>query len=164
MYHQDTFSTARATINVFLSRKVPTSFLLRRTPSQSVICFIWCVFYTLLELHLHSRHLASMDWEKTTTRRGEKHLSFGIWFGLYKRFNGMWIRYCIDLLMTNLTASQWSRRSNLNNYQLAALYHNLKCRVCVAIRSLVHSCHYEGRLQTGMPRKKWQHACSGLMI
>ena len=28
-------------------------------------------------------HLASMDWAKTNARRDEKHLSFGIWCGLY---------------------------------------------------------------------------------
>ena len=28
-------------------------------------------------------HLSSMDWAKTTTRRDEKHLSFGIWCDLY---------------------------------------------------------------------------------
>ena len=26
-----------------------------------------------------TQHLASMDWAKTTTRRNEKHLRFGIW-------------------------------------------------------------------------------------
>ena len=29
-----------------------------------------------------------MDWAKTTTRRDEEHLSFGIWCGLYQRFYG----------------------------------------------------------------------------
>ena len=28
-------------------------------------------------------HLASLDWEKTSTRRDEKHLGFGIWCNLY---------------------------------------------------------------------------------
>ena len=30
-----------------------------------------------------TEHLASLDWEKTTARRGEKHLSIGIWWVLY---------------------------------------------------------------------------------
>ena len=30
-----------------------------------------------------SKHLASMDWAKTTAREYKKHLSFGIWFDLY---------------------------------------------------------------------------------
>ena len=30
-----------------------------------------------------AKHMASMDWAKTTARRDEKHLSFGIWCGLY---------------------------------------------------------------------------------
>ena len=29
------------------------------------------------------KHLASMDWAKTTARRDEKHLSVSIWCGLY---------------------------------------------------------------------------------
>ena len=29
-----------------------------------------------------------MDWAKTTARRDEKHLSFGIWCDLYQRFYG----------------------------------------------------------------------------
>ena len=34
-----------------------------------------------------TKHLASMDWAKTTTRRGGKHFSFRIWCVRYKRFN-----------------------------------------------------------------------------
>ena len=34
-------------------------------------------------------HLASMDWAKTTARWDEKHLSFGIWYDFYERFDGM---------------------------------------------------------------------------
>ena len=30
-----------------------------------------------------TKHRASMDWTKTTAKRGEKHLSFGIWYVLY---------------------------------------------------------------------------------
>ena len=30
--------------------------------------------------------MASMDWAKTTAREDKKHLSFGIWCDLYKRF------------------------------------------------------------------------------
>ena len=32
---------------------------------------------------LSTQHLASMDWAKTTARRDEKHLGFGIWCDLY---------------------------------------------------------------------------------
>ena len=32
--------------------------------------------------------MASVDWEKTTERRDETHLSFGIWCDLYQRFDG----------------------------------------------------------------------------
>ena len=39
----------------------------------------------LLQLHLHSRHLASMDWAKTAERRDDKHLSDVIWCALYKK-------------------------------------------------------------------------------
>ena len=34
-----------------------------------------------------TQHLASMDWAQTTTRRDEKHLSFGICCDLYQRFD-----------------------------------------------------------------------------
>ena len=34
-----------------------------------------------------TQHLASMDWAKTAARWDEKHLSFGIWCGLYQRFD-----------------------------------------------------------------------------
>ena len=30
-----------------------------------------------------TKHLASMDWAKTTTIQNEKHLSFGVWYVLY---------------------------------------------------------------------------------
>ena len=30
-----------------------------------------------------TKHLASMDWAKTTARGCKKHLSFGIWYDLY---------------------------------------------------------------------------------
>ena len=36
-----------------------------------------------------TQHMASMDWAKTTARRGEKHLSFWIWYAFYKSFDGM---------------------------------------------------------------------------
>ena len=35
--------------------------------------------------------LASMDWAKTTARRDENHLSFGIWFILYQTFDGSYL-------------------------------------------------------------------------
>ena len=35
-----------------------------------------------------TEHMASLDWAKTTARRGEGHLSSGIWCVLYKRFYG----------------------------------------------------------------------------
>ena len=35
-----------------------------------------------------TKHLASMDWAKTTARRNKKHLSVGIWSTLYQRFDG----------------------------------------------------------------------------
>ena len=35
--------------------------------------------------------LASMDWTKTTARRDENHLSFGIWFILYQTFDGSYL-------------------------------------------------------------------------
>ena len=35
-----------------------------------------------------TQHLASMDWSKTTARRDQKHLSFGIWCALYYRVDG----------------------------------------------------------------------------
>ena len=31
-----------------------------------------------------------MDWAKTTARRDEKQLGFGIWCALYERFGGAW--------------------------------------------------------------------------
>ena len=34
-----------------------------------------------------TEHLASMEWEKTTAWRDEKHLNSGIWCNLYKRFD-----------------------------------------------------------------------------
>ena len=43
----------------------------------------------LLRLHLHSRHLASMDWAKTADRRDEKHLSDVIWCALYQKVDGI---------------------------------------------------------------------------
>ena len=30
-----------------------------------------------------TEHLTSMDWEKSTSKPNKKHLSFGIWCGLY---------------------------------------------------------------------------------
>ena len=42
-----------------------------------------------------------MDWEKTSARRDEKHLSFGIWGTLYQRFDGIWSPYIITLIHTN---------------------------------------------------------------
>ena len=42
-----------------------------------------------LSLSFSTWHLASMDWTKTTVRRDEKHLSIGIWCGLYQRFGTM---------------------------------------------------------------------------
>ena len=45
---------------------------------------------SLVQLHLHSRHLGcSINWSKTTARRGEKHLGFVIWCALYYGFDGM---------------------------------------------------------------------------
>ena len=35
-----------------------------------------------------TEHLTSKDCTKTTARQDEKHLSFGIWYGLYYRFDG----------------------------------------------------------------------------
>ena len=51
-----------------------------------------------------------MDWAKTTARGDEKHLSFDIWFDLYKRFYGtyllhMWMEMGSCLLI--LILSQW---------------------------------------------------------
>ena len=36
-----------------------------------------------------TKHLASMDWAKTTAQGGEKHLSWEILCDLYKRFYGI---------------------------------------------------------------------------
>ena len=36
---------------------------------------------------LSTQHMASMNWTKTTARRDEEHLSFGIWCTLYQRFD-----------------------------------------------------------------------------
>ena len=38
---------------------------------------------------LLTEHLTSMDWAKTSARRDEKDLSFGIWRILYDRFEGI---------------------------------------------------------------------------
>ena len=43
-------------------------------------------------------HRASTDWEKTTVRRNEKHLSYGIWCDLYKRFDGIFSLGSLDQL------------------------------------------------------------------
>ena len=42
-----------------------------------------------------------MDWTKTTARQDEKHLSFGIWCDLYKRFYGN------DILKKSVLISMW---------------------------------------------------------
>ena len=39
-----------------------------------------------------TQHLASMDWVKTTARRDEKRLNFGIWCVLYLIFEGISLR------------------------------------------------------------------------
>ena len=44
----------------------------------------WCQWIGLRQL----QDLVSMDWAKTTTKRDDKLLSFGIWCGLYYRFDG----------------------------------------------------------------------------
>ena len=38
-----------------------------------------------------TKHLALMDWSKTTARRDENHLSFGIWGVLYYRIYGLYL-------------------------------------------------------------------------
>ena len=47
-----------------------------------------------------TKHLAPMDWAKTTARQYEKHLSFGIWCALYKRFGGKLFKYITFHLKT----------------------------------------------------------------
>ena len=37
---------------------------------------------------LSTEHLVSIDSATTTARRGDKHLSYGIWCNFYKRFDG----------------------------------------------------------------------------
>ena len=47
-----------------------------------------------------------MDWAKTTARRDEKHLSFGIWCPLYQRFYGSF--YCIHVTyLPELSSGSW---------------------------------------------------------
>ena len=48
-----------------------------------------------------TKHLASIDWTKTTARRDEKHLSFGIWCALYLRFDGTLsvTTWCVIILL-----------------------------------------------------------------
>ena len=55
----------------------------------SNICHtLWCSWSTACRRCSNSTlHLASMDWTKTTARRNQKHLSFGIWCDLYKMFD-----------------------------------------------------------------------------
>ena len=40
-----------------------------------------------------TKHLASVDWTKATTRQDEKHLSFEIWCNLYERLDSNCICY-----------------------------------------------------------------------
>ena len=59
-------------------------------------------------------HLTSMEWAKTTARWDEKYLSFGIWCGLYQRFDSTlylfmplcvkysWRQYDIETLSASL--------------------------------------------------------------
>ena len=59
-----------------------------------------------------SKHLASMDWAKTTARRDEKKLSFGIWCALYYRFERKGSAYYTSEnltpnLFTSLACATW---------------------------------------------------------
>ena len=71
-----------------------------------MVCVVYCVgkwrrvgvnSIPELELQLNSnsnlgikitKHLALIDWKKTTARRDEKQLSLGIWYDLYSMFDG----------------------------------------------------------------------------
>ena len=56
-----------------------------------------------------TEHLASMDWAKTTARRDENHLMFGIWCGLYWILYGMFMfngRYCSPLTSSQVIRSR----------------------------------------------------------
>ena len=48
-----------------------------------------------------TEHLASMDWAKVTTRRYQKHLSFGIWCDLYQRFT------VVRIIITDSIGCNW---------------------------------------------------------
>ena len=43
-----------------------------------------------------TKHLASMDWAKPTSKRNKKHLSFGNWCDLYLRFDGNHVEMWVD--------------------------------------------------------------------
>ena len=44
-----------------------------------------------------TQHLTSMEWAKTSARRDEKHLSFGIWCALYQRFDSNTRFSCVHI-------------------------------------------------------------------
>ena len=66
-----------------------------------------------------------MDWVKSTARRDEKHLSFGIWSLLYKRFDGNFKSIIFKLIILNTVLGTWCKivlscvPQNLTNQKLA---------------------------------------------
>ena len=62
--------------------------------------------------------MASINWAKTTTRRDEKHLSLGIWCGLYSRFDGVIGHSSSSNISGKVTAWWWYTRNTHNKINM----------------------------------------------
>ena len=63
-----------------------------------------------------TKHLASIDWVKTSTRQDDKHLSLGIWCDLYQMFYGTWQKsyaYIMETLQPHSKRHWLSRKSDI---------------------------------------------------
>ena len=83
------------------ARRLPQN---RRTAVAVHTITLFDVAWNILSIIIHtfpsapttfsSQNLACMDWANTTAGRDKKHFSFGIWCGIYERFDGTswWFR------------------------------------------------------------------------